>query len=148
MSQTAPTPDDARLSELSRTLGVPARQLLIAAARLATADPQRANDPAYRQRVLQDARNESGSAEAAARLLLTPIGDYAINEVDRLFASIWPDITNRQDWAACESVQRNASSPGWRQGPFSPWETDVHAVMSAVARGYSTGSLVITPTTA
>ena len=57
-------------------------------------------------------------------------------------ADFW-DLVNRQDWAACESVQRNASSPGWRQGPFSPWETDVHAVMSAVARGYTTGTLTI-----
>jgi hypothetical protein len=42
-------------------------------------------------------------------------------------------------------VQRNAASPGWRQGPFSPWETDVHAVMAAVARGYRTGRLTVTP---
>jgi Rieske 2Fe-2S family protein len=55
-------------------------------------------------------------------------------------ADFW-DLVNRQDWAACESVQRNATSPGWRQGPFSPWEDDVHAVMAAVARGYSTGRL-------
>ena len=58
---------------------------------------------------------------------------------DPAYAADFWDLVNRQDWAACESVQRNASSPGWRQGPFSPWESDVHAVMSAVARGYGTG---------
>ena len=97
MSQPDATLDDARLSALSSRLGIPARQLLIAAARLAAVDPRVASDPAYRQRVLLDAQNESPSAEAAARLLLTPMPDYAINEVDRLFASIWPNSANRQD---------------------------------------------------
>ena len=60
---------------------------------------------------------------------------------DPAYATDFWDLVNRQDWAACESVQRNAGSPGWRQGPFSPWETDVHAVMAAVARGYTTGRL-------
>jgi Rieske 2Fe-2S family protein len=60
---------------------------------------------------------------------------------DPAYAADFWDLVNRQDWAACESVQRNASSPGWRQGPFSPWESDVHAVMSTVARGYRTGRL-------
>ena len=30
------------------------------------------------------------------------------------------DITNRQDWAACESVQRGLASPHFRPGPFAP----------------------------
>jgi hypothetical protein len=97
MSVSTATLDAERLTELSRRLGIPARQLLIAAARLAQANPELANDPTYRHRVLQDARNESADAEAAARLLLTPIPDYAINELDRLFASIWPDSARRQD---------------------------------------------------
>jgi Rieske 2Fe-2S family protein len=50
-------------------------------------------------------------------------------------------VVNRQDWAACESVQRNTASPGWRPGPLSRWETDVHTVMATVARGYTTGHL-------
>ena len=60
---------------------------------------------------------------------------------DPAYAADFWDLVNRQDWAACESVQRNAGSPGWRQGPFSPWETDVHTVMATIARGYRTGRL-------
>ena len=30
------------------------------------------------------------------------------------------DITNKQDWAACESVQRGLASPHFRPGPFAP----------------------------
>lgn len=64
---------------------------------------------------------------------------------DPAYAADFWDLVNRQDWAACESVQRNTTSPGWRQGPFSPWETDVHTVMAAVAQGYRTGTLTIEP---
>jgi hypothetical protein len=81
--------DAPALAALSRRLGIPARQLLMAAARLAAA-PERAADPAFRARVLRDARDRSRAAEAAARLLLTPVPDYAINEIDRLFETIWP----------------------------------------------------------
>jgi len=64
---------------------------------------------------------------------------------DPAYAADFWDLVNRQDWAACESVQRNAASPGWRQGPFSAWESDVHTVMAAVARGYRTGRLSVDP---
>jgi hypothetical protein len=87
--------DEPQLSELAQRLGIPARQLLIAAARLAQADPAQASDPAFRERVLRDARNESPSAELSARLLLTPLSDYAIGELDGLFAEIWPEARQR-----------------------------------------------------
>jgi Rieske 2Fe-2S family protein len=57
------------------------------------------------------------------------------------YASEFWDLTNRQDWAACESVQRNAASPGYRSGPISPWESDVWWLHTVVARGYLTGRL-------
>ena len=37
------------------------------------------------------------------------------------------DITNKQDWAACESVQRGLASPHFRPGPFAPNEDAVAA---------------------
>jgi hypothetical protein len=88
--------DAPRLAALSRRLGIPARHLLIAAARLAE-QPERAGDPEFRERVLRDARDRSRSAEASARLLLTPVPDYAIDELDRLFETIWPGSSRTRD---------------------------------------------------
>jgi Rieske 2Fe-2S family protein len=55
-------------------------------------------------------------------------------------ADFW-DITNRQDWAACESVQRGVGGPGYRQSPFSSQEFVVHQSMAMVARGYLEGAV-------
>jgi Rieske 2Fe-2S family protein len=57
------------------------------------------------------------------------------------YASEFWDITNREDWSACESVQRSVASPGYRQGPFSYWEIDVFRAQAMVARGYLEGAL-------
>jgi Rieske 2Fe-2S family protein len=46
------------------------------------------------------------------------------------------DITNRQDWAACESVQRGLSSEHARPGPLSPDEDAVYQFVTMVARAY------------
>ena len=45
------------------------------------------------------------------------------------------DITNRQDWAACESVQRGLASPHALPGPLSPEEDGVYQFVALVARG-------------
>ena len=46
------------------------------------------------------------------------------------------DITNRQDWAACESVQRGVASPHFRPGPLAPKEDAVYQWTALVARAY------------
>ena len=46
------------------------------------------------------------------------------------------DITNQQDWHACESVQRGLSSPHAVPGPLSREEDAVYAFVTMVARGY------------
>ncbi len=51
------------------------------------------------------------------------------------------DITNRQDWAACESVQRGVASPHFVPGPFAPKEDAVAQLVETIARAYRTGSL-------
>ena len=58
---------------------------------------------------------------------------------DPAFAVDFWDLTNRQDWAACESVQRGVSSRGFRQGPFSVDEDAVAQFVRLVARAYRAG---------
>ncbi len=55
------------------------------------------------------------------------------------YASDFWDITNREDWLACESVYRGLQSDGFRQGPFALSEDEVHIFMAMVARGYLDG---------
>ena len=51
------------------------------------------------------------------------------------------DVTNREDWAACESVQRGAESPHFRPGPLAPAEDAVYQWVTMIARGYLGKSL-------
>jgi Rieske 2Fe-2S family protein len=54
--------------------------------------------------------------------------DYAV--------AFW-DVTNREDWAACESLQRAAGSRGYRPGPISTaWEGGVYMQVRMIAQGY------------
>jgi glycine betaine catabolism A len=56
------------------------------------------------------------------------------------------DVTNRQDWAACESVQRGMSSPHASPGPLAPDEDAVYSFVTTVGRGYL-GQSVWSPVT-
>lgn len=56
--------------------------------------------------------------------------------IDPSYAVDFWDTTNRQDWGACESVQRGLSSPHFRPGPLAPNEDAVHQFVTMVARGY------------
>ena len=58
---------------------------------------------------------------------------------DPSYASDFWDITNRQDWNACEAVQRGVSSRGYRRGPLSPREDAVYQCITMVANGYLEG---------
>ena len=58
---------------------------------------------------------------------------------DPSFAVDFWDLTNRQDWAACEGVQRRVSSRGYRQGPFSTAEDAVAEFVRLVASAYLRG---------
>jgi glycine betaine catabolism A len=64
--------------------------------------------------------------EALAREGFSP--SYAVD--------FW-DLTNRQDWSACESVQRGVTSPHYLPGPLSPAEDAVHDFVSRIARAYA-----------
>jgi Rieske 2Fe-2S family protein len=58
---------------------------------------------------------------------------------DGAYANDFWDVTNRQDWAAVESVQRSAPSPGFRPGPISEMEESVYQFLNSVAQGYVVG---------
>jgi phenylpropionate dioxygenase-like ring-hydroxylating dioxygenase large terminal subunit len=55
---------------------------------------------------------------------------------DPSYAVEFWDLTNRQDWAACESVQRGVSSPHYRPGPLAPSESAVYDWVAMIARAY------------
>jgi Rieske 2Fe-2S family protein len=55
---------------------------------------------------------------------------------DPAYAVEFWDRTNRQDWAACESVQRGMASPHFRPGPLAPGEDAVYRFETLIARAY------------
>jgi Rieske 2Fe-2S family protein len=55
---------------------------------------------------------------------------------DPAYAIDFWDITNRQDWQACESVQRGLTSEHAQPGPLSPEEDAVYQFVTMIARGY------------
>ena len=55
---------------------------------------------------------------------------------DPAYAVDFWDLTNRQDWAACESVQRGFASPHFRPGPFAPDEDAVARFDGMLADAY------------
>ncbi len=89
--------------------------------------------------------------------LLTPLGpgrtrvrcswwfspeDVARPGFDPHYASDFWDVTNRQDFSACESVQRGLGSEHWVPGQLGPDEDGVYQFVTMVARGYR-GSTVM-----
>jgi Rieske 2Fe-2S family protein len=58
-------------------------------------------------------------------------------DIDPSYAVDFWDITNREDWGACESVQRGLHSPHFRPGPFAPSEDAVHQWVTMLARTYT-----------
>jgi Rieske 2Fe-2S family protein len=64
---------------------------------------------------------------------------------DPAYAVDFWDLTNQQDWAACESVQRGLSSGSAAPGPLSPEEEAVYHFVTMVARGYQGQPVHIKP---
>jgi len=55
---------------------------------------------------------------------------------DPSYAVDFWDLTNRQDWGACESVQRGLATPHYRPGPLAPQEDGVYHFVRLMARAY------------
>ncbi|MGH8833773.1 MAG: aromatic ring-hydroxylating oxygenase subunit alpha [Actinomycetes bacterium] len=71
---------------------------------------------------------------------LFPPAAWARTGFDPSYAVQFWDVTNRQDWAACESVQRGLSARGYTPGPLSSYhEVTVRASINMVARAYLAG---------
>jgi Rieske 2Fe-2S family protein len=65
-----------------------------------------------------------------------PADVVAAEGFDPAYAVDFWDLTNRQDWAACESVQRGMRAPGYEPGPMAPAEDGVHQFVAYVAAAY------------
>jgi Rieske 2Fe-2S family protein len=81
---------------------------------------------------------DPGSTRVVCEWLFAPEA-LAADGFDPAAAVDFWDVTNRQDWRACESVQRGVSSPGYRPGPLAPGEDAVHRFVALVAAGYLNG---------
>jgi Rieske 2Fe-2S family protein len=57
-------------------------------------------------------------------------------DFDPSYAVDFWDITNRQDWRACESVQRGMNAPRFTPGPLAPAEDGVYHFVTYLARAY------------
>ncbi|MGH3510603.1 MAG: aromatic ring-hydroxylating oxygenase subunit alpha [Nocardioidaceae bacterium] len=57
-------------------------------------------------------------------------------DFDPTYAVDFWDLTNKQDWAACESVARGMRSPSFVAGPLAPDEDGVYRFVTAIARHY------------
>jgi Rieske 2Fe-2S family protein len=57
-------------------------------------------------------------------------------DFDPAYAVDFWDLTNNQDWAACESVQRGMRAPSFEPGPLAPEENGVYHFVSYLARAY------------
>ena len=70
---------------------------------------------------------------------LFPAAAVAAGGFDLGWAVAFWDLTNRQDWRACESVQRGMRSRGHAPGRLAPGEDAVYQFIALVARAYQTG---------
>jgi Rieske 2Fe-2S family protein len=90
--------------------------------------------------------------------VLTPIGpDETLVECSWLFppeawerpgfdpayaVDFW-DITNHEDWQACEGVMRGMRNRGYRPGPLSNWEGTVYQFLTVMGHLYRGDGLVV-----
>ena len=72
---------------------------------------------------------------------LFPFEAVQASEFDPSYASDFWDLTNGQDFRACESVQRGISSAGFVPGPFDYRESGVYALQALMATAYLTGEI-------
>jgi Rieske 2Fe-2S family protein len=79
----------------------------------------------------------AGRTKVTCQWLFPPEADGA----DPSYAVDFWDLTNRQDWGACEGVQRGVASRGYVPGPLAPNEEVTHQWIASIATAYLTGRL-------
>ncbi len=74
---------------------------------------------------------------------LFPPEAFELPDFDSAYATDFWDITNREDWSACEGVQRGMRNRGYRPGPLSRWEGTVYQFLGVMARVYLGEGMVV-----
>jgi Rieske 2Fe-2S family protein len=74
---------------------------------------------------------------------LFPPEAFELDGFDPAYAVDFWDITNREDWSACESVMRGVKNRGFRPGPLSGWEGTVYQFLNIMSHAYLGHGLVV-----
>ena len=74
---------------------------------------------------------------------LFPPEAFDVEGFDPSYAVDFWDITNREDWTACEAVMRGVKNRGYRPGPLSGWEGTVYQFLNIMSHAYLGEGLVI-----
>jgi len=74
---------------------------------------------------------------------LFPPEAFEIDAFDPAYAVDFWDITNREDWTACENVMKGVHHQGYRPGPLSSWEGTVYQFLAIMGHLYLGQGLVV-----
>jgi len=74
---------------------------------------------------------------------LFPPEDFELEGFDPAYAVDFWDITNREDWTACENVMKGVHHQGYRPGPLSSWEGTVYQFLAIMGHLYLGHGLVV-----
>ena len=67
---------------------------------------------------------------------LFPPEAFELEGFDPAYAVDFWDITNREDWNACENVMKGVRHRGYRPGPLSSWEGTVYQFLALMGHLY------------
>ncbi|HEX9762503.1 MAG TPA: aromatic ring-hydroxylating dioxygenase subunit alpha [Acidimicrobiia bacterium] len=74
---------------------------------------------------------------------LFPPEAFELDGFDPAYAVDFWDITNREDWTACENVMKGVRQRGYRPGPLSSWEGTVYQFLTIMGHLYLGHGFVI-----
>jgi Rieske 2Fe-2S family protein len=74
---------------------------------------------------------------------LFPPEAFELEGFDPAYAVDFWDITNREDWTACENVMKGVRHKGYRPGPLSCWEGTVYQYLAVMGNLYLGNGFVV-----